>query len=70
VSHNENNYCLYQYLKDGPFNVTRPINSELMISAHDFEKIKNEFNYSLLHIKEVINDQITHKNLNRFIYTC
>ena len=30
VSQNEPNYCFFQYRKDGNYNITRPINSELM----------------------------------------
>ena len=31
VSRNENNYRFFQYKKDGTYNVTRPINSNLML---------------------------------------
>lgn len=31
VSNNENHYQFFQYKKDGTFNVTRPINSNLLI---------------------------------------
>ncbi len=36
VSQNENHYRFFQYREDGNFNVTRPINSNLMISIEDF----------------------------------
>ena len=38
VSQNENHYRFFQYRAEGNYNVSRPINSELMISANDFEK--------------------------------
>lgn len=41
VSINENNYQFFQYKKDGTYNVTRPINSDLMISLENFGKAKS-----------------------------
>ena len=38
VSRNENNYCFFQYKEDGTYNVTRPINTNLMLSLEDFDK--------------------------------
>ncbi len=43
VSQNENHYTFYQYKKDGNYNVTRPINSNLMYDANSFEKTKKKF---------------------------
>ncbi|HVV67836.1 MAG TPA: hypothetical protein VHE99_02200 [Gammaproteobacteria bacterium] len=36
ISQNENHYCFYQYKKDGNYNITRPINSNLMYKAEEF----------------------------------
>jgi hypothetical protein len=43
VSKNENNYRFFQYKKDGTYNVTRPINSDLMVSLDDFHKVRTTF---------------------------
>lgn len=43
VSQNENHYRFYQYKKDGNFNVSRPINSNLMYDAVGFERAKKQF---------------------------
>jgi hypothetical protein len=43
VSQNEHHYRFYQYKKDGNFNVSRPINSNLMYDAKGFEKAKKKF---------------------------
>ena len=43
VSQNENYYKFYQYNKDGDFQITRPINSNLMYNAGSFSKDKIEF---------------------------
>ena len=43
VSQNENHYQFYQYDKSGNFQISRPINSNLMYSSKDFEKVATEF---------------------------
>lgn len=43
VSQNENHYCFYQYNKSGNFQITRPINSNLMYSAKEFTKTSKEY---------------------------
>jgi hypothetical protein len=43
VSQNENHYRFYQYKKEGNFQITRPINSNLMYDAKTFEKASKEF---------------------------
>ena len=47
VSQNENHYRFFQYRKDGYFNITRPINSNLMLSTLTFEKAVNDFKETL-----------------------
>lgn len=39
VSQNEKRYIFYQYKQEGNFNITRPLNSELMYSADEADKI-------------------------------
>lgn len=70
VSRNENHYRFFQYKEDGNFNITRPINSNLMISSEHFDKELRTFNYALSHIGEIA-DSVQERNcINRFVYTC
>lgn len=38
VSQNENHYRFYQYKKEGNFQITRPINSNLMYDSTEFTR--------------------------------
>ena len=53
VSQNENHYCFYQYKKEGNFQITRPINSKLMIVANNFSIISMEFLKILKNIRTI-----------------
>ncbi|MDR0524467.1 MAG: hypothetical protein LBG90_01165, partial [Spirochaetaceae bacterium] len=53
VSQNETQYRFFQYKKDGNFNVTRPINNDLMISTNNFSAAKDSFAYAMRHIKDI-----------------
>lgn len=53
VSKNESHYCFFQYKADGHFNITRPINSELMYKAGDGHLISTRFLPSLRQAKEL-----------------
>lgn len=53
VSQNENHYCFYQYKKEGNFQITRPINSNLLYDAKDFSKASKEFMKILKSIKTI-----------------
>ena len=70
VSKNENNYKFFQYKRDGSYNITRPLNSELMYSIDDFNKANENFIYSLAHIREIQNNCEMRTVINRFIYSC
>lgn len=70
VSQNENHYRFFQYRADGSFQVTRPINSNLMYSIADFEQARNTFEYELTHIRDIRDDCSARETLNRFVYTC
>lgn len=71
VSRNENNYRFFQYKKDGTYNVTRPINSNLMLSLELFDSKRNEFNTILNNIKDRSSQtRANRKLINDFIYTC
>lgn len=71
VSRNENNYRFFQYKEDGTFNVTRPINSNLMIPLEEFNNARISFLDIIGDVHGVTvataNDRQT---LNNFIYTC
>jgi len=69
VSRNETHYRFYQYKQDGNFNITRPINSNIMISADDYDAMLVSFLYSLSHIRDIQNPQ-ERDCINRVVYTC
>ena len=70
VAHNENCYRFFQYGPEGNFNVSRPINSELMLDGAQFDQAEQIFRYALGHIREIRGDARMGKIINRFIYTC
>lgn len=70
VSQNETQYRFFQYKKEGNFNVTRPINSNLMISIDDFSNSKDTFVYAMKHIKDIKKETKVRETINKFIYTC
>ncbi len=70
VSRNEHHYQFFQYQRDGTFNVTRPINSQLMYSLEEFEVVLVEFQSILTNIKnEALDNPPNREILNRIIYT-
>lgn len=71
VSKNENNYRFFQYKGDGTYNVTRPINSNLMLSLEMFDSKRKQFFTVLKNIKDKSSKtKINRKLINDFIYTC
>lgn len=71
VSRNENNYRFFQYKKDGTYNVTRPINSDLMLSLETFDFDRKKFISILKNIKDKSSKtRANRKLINDFIYTC
>jgi hypothetical protein len=70
VSQNENNYRFFQYKKDGNFQITRPLNSNLMYDSEPFSTNANEFLKILKHIKSANKaDYNIRKILNNTTYT-
>lgn len=70
VSQNENHYCFYQYKKEGNFQITRPINSNLMYNAKSFAKASKEFLKVLRKIKTIDKkDEAARNVLNNATYT-
>lgn len=70
VSQNENHYRFFQYNEEGHFQITRPINSNLMYSAKDFSEASKEFLKILREIKTIDkNDKSVRNILNNVTYT-
>jgi hypothetical protein len=70
VSQNENHYRFFQYRKDGNFQITRPINSNLMYNAKDFPKSSKDFLRILRNIKTINKrDKSLRDILNNTTYT-
>lgn len=71
VSRNETHYRFFQYKQDGTYNVTRPINSNLMLSLEDFESCQKVFKNILGNIKsKEAKQEENRKLLNDYVYTC
>ncbi len=70
VSQNEPHYQFWQYKKEGHFNVSRPINSNLMLSASDCEAELQRFKALLGDIRSDAQDTPEQRALlNRCIYS-
>ena len=70
VSQNENYYNFYQYGSDGDFQITRPINSNLMYDINAFDKIGKEFTKLLKSAKEIGTENLDQRNtLLNSVYT-
>ena len=70
VSQNENHYRFFQYRAEGNYNVSRPINSNLMISVDNFQNAKDNFYYTLRHIRKIQDNKELRQTINKFVYTC
>jgi len=70
VSQNETQYRFFQYKDDGFYNISRPINSNLMYDAAHFEEAAGEFTRILPVIRDLSpEDQISRTIFMRSIYT-
>ncbi len=70
VSQNENHYHFYQYKEEGNFQITRPINSNLMYDANSFATASKEFLKVLRNIKTINKkDEAVRNILNNATYT-
>jgi hypothetical protein len=70
VAQNEQQYRFFQYKKDGHFNITRPLNSNLLYDADDFGLIENDFLSTLhgaIHLADT--DEASRAVIRRSIYT-
>lgn len=70
VSQNENHYRFYQYRGDGYFNITRPLNANLLYSMVDVPQFSRDFLEVLQNIRDIpANDQARRDIIIRAIYT-
>jgi len=70
VSQNENHYRFYQYGKEGKYQITRPINSNLMYDLATFKDASKEFLSTLKNVRKVRKrDKLTRDILNNVTYT-
>lgn len=69
IAQNENNYCFFQYKRDGEYNITRPVNYDLFLELDRYETNQHLFLYALEHIRDIKNDNVTRKLVNEYIYT-
>lgn len=70
VSQNENHYNFYQYDKSGNFQITRPINSNLMYKADTFSLASKKYIEMLSSLKDIKPElEIERQILNNATYT-
>jgi hypothetical protein len=70
ISQNEIHYQFFQYKKDGHFNITRPINANLMYDASKFSDAVNHFKITIQQLKNgVLPPDALRENVIKTIYT-
>lgn len=69
IAKNENNYCFFQYKRDGEYNITRPINKNLFMNLQRYAEEGKEFKNILENVRDITDNQEARKKLNNFIYT-
>lgn len=70
VSQNEHQYQFYQYGQGGNFQITRPINSLLMLDVIGFEKSVQDFQFILANVRHAPEAlKTTAETLNQTVYT-
>jgi hypothetical protein len=70
VSRNEPHYRFWQFKKDGSYNVTRPLNSNLLFTPAECEKSLRDFTTLLGNLRDKKADNPTNRALlNRATYT-
>lgn len=70
VSQNENHYQFYQYREEGHFNITRPLNADLLYTAENGTKLTKDFLEILHNIRDIPeNDTARRGIIIRAIYT-
>lgn len=69
IAQNEQQYFFYQYNKDGNYQITRPLNSELFLDITSFEKNIEVFNIIIANFKDIKPTDIDRHCVNNMIYT-
>jgi hypothetical protein len=70
ISRNEPHYQFWQFKKDGHYNVSRPVHSELMFTPSECAKQFRKFSHLLKHLREPGADTAENRRcLNRAVYT-
>lgn len=69
VSQNENHYRFWQYDERGNYQITRPINSQLMYQAGEFDAVRKTFLETLQNLRDLNADAALRSNLNNTVYT-
>lgn len=70
VSQNESNYRFFQYREDGNFNITRPVNANLMYTVENGAVIEEGFLRVLRAAREVATaDEASRSIIRKTIYT-
>ncbi len=69
VAQNESHYRFWQYNEQGHYQITRPINSQLMYQAEEFDEIRKTFVETLKTLREQKADDKLRASLNNTVYT-
>ncbi|MCA0457056.1 MAG: hypothetical protein LCI00_24005 [Chloroflexi bacterium] len=70
ISQNENHYRFYQYKEDGHFNITRPLNADLLLVADDNSLLTKDFREILREIRDIPESDTERRSvIIRAIYT-
>jgi hypothetical protein len=72
ISKNESHYQFFQYKKDGNFNITRPINSELMLGFDCFDDASTLFLDTIARLRKgqvLLNKEDCRNNICSVLYT-
>lgn len=70
VSRNEPHYHFFQYRENAGYAITRPINTDLFLTAEQFDSATQSFKYALRNIHNISGENELRKNINNYIYTC
>jgi hypothetical protein len=70
ISQNESHYQFFQYRQEGNFNITRPLNSQLMYDAEAFTNAARQFMHTIKQLRDTEwpSDE-SRQNVIRTIYT-
>ncbi|WP_223649512.1 hypothetical protein [Hymenobacter psoromatis] len=69
VSQNENHYRFWQYDETAGFQITRPINSQLMYQAAEFGAIRGNFISTLQNLRDIEDNAGLRSSLNNTVYS-